>query len=329
MQSGRYYGVSSQAEITRKAQFDSIEARERRINSEDPTILATCYPGGNNVDNLKVYPGEFVIGKRKKHAYNSYAGRPSELGFTGLAGLNWGEYGSDEAMMRDFYPIGIAKTEFEYGKDNFAYDDPLDHGFSCIGAGTGKVNNWSGHQIHAGDIMIWEFPRTNRNNGMEMEHIQQHYRAGTPKTKPLVHLVPLRTTKTRVLIDGIISTMSRRSTQHPQPGIYDLLDSELKSNPNLTSLQEEAMGLRKFIKIFLGSLAGEGAEVPSNERIIDSLKDNKEVFQDLLDTLQSALLSKMSRIAGISTTSAGTSKKLEIMISQLKKNKKNKNKKKK
>lgn len=314
-QSGRYQPQAAQAEITRKFQFDHVEARERAHNAEDGSIAGHIYPGGNNKDNLKVYPGELVIGRRKTRHYNAHAGNPKETGMTGLAGLHWGQYSSDEAMMRDFYLIGAAKTEFEFGGDNFMFDDPLDHGAAALGAGSFTVNNWSHEQIHAGDLLIWTFPSTNRTQQGRgiIDPIHHQYRAGTPLTKPMPYLTPARSHSTKPLLEGLIATMGRESTAQPQPGIVGLTEKDLTENPDLTSLQEEALGLREGLKKFLGE---DDAEVLVR---LDNSETNKGL-EMILDAMHSALMSRFSRIAGVAMTSAKPSQDVTVMFSHYKVN---------
>lgn len=310
--SGRYQPQATQAEITRKFQFDFVEARERQANAENGNIANEVYPGGNNKDNLKVYPGDLVMGRRKPRHYNAYHGNPKETGFTGLAGLHWGEYASDEAMMRDFYPIGFAKTEIEFGGDNWAYQDPLDHGGSAVGAGSYTGHNWSGEQIHAGDLLVWAFPSTNRNTGAGIDPINRQYREGTPLTKPMAYLMPARSLTSKPLLDALITTMGRRRDQHPQPGVQDLTRDDLEQNESLTSLQEEALALREGVKSLLN--------LDDNDSVAEAIVNNREAVEMMLDAMHSALMSRFSRIVGVAMTSAKPSQDVTVMLSHYKVN---------
>jgi hypothetical protein len=154
MNSGRYTQVPAQAEITRKVFFDEHEAKTREINASQGR--GQFYPGAADKNMLKVMPGELVFGKRRSRSDRYKVGMLSETGLSSLAGLPSGDL---DQLRSQFYFIGIAKTEFEYGGDNFMGQGPHGGQMAVICAGSYSTNNNGPDQIYAGDILVWDFPK--------------------------------------------------------------------------------------------------------------------------------------------------------------------------
>lgn len=218
MTQGRYQPIPSQAEITRKCTFDVAEARQRKANSEDNMKARHCYPGGGNNNNLWVMPGEIVFGKRKLSHFGTI-GRPSELGMTSLAGLHT-DGKPVEQLMDEYYFIGIAKTEFEFGGDNMWHNDPLDHGFSVIGSGSCSTINRSNENIYPGDLLVWDFPPLDNGTQILPVNVKATSAAG-PFTKVLPYLrryIPENTMYMGTALNRILSAEPTPENQK----LYDL-----------------------------------------------------------------------------------------------------------
>lgn len=238
--------IPAQGEITGKAFVDAVEIAERRENSADAYYLANSYPGGANDDNLMVMPGELVFGLRKRSNYQiGYHGEPNEYGFTSMAGLFYGNYGSDDAMMRDYYFMGVAKTEFRVGNS-----DQPESGFSFLRAGSFTIINNGPADIYAGDLVGYRFPLNNKSIGRPTDSalgkVVPQNMAGTPNTKYLAEVIRFdytdfttsiagaldRMTKTR--INGGISDISYKDT-------HSTIGADIKK---LSDGQEEAVGYK-------------------------------------------------------------------------------------
>jgi hypothetical protein len=154
MNSGRYTQAPAQAEITRKVFFDEHEAKTREIHASRGQ--GQFYPGATDKNMLKVMPGELVFGKRRNRSDRYKVGMVSETGLSSLAGLPSEDL---DKLRSQFYFIGIAKTEFEYGGDNFMGQGPHGGQMAVICAGSYSTNNNGPEQIYAGDILVWDFPK--------------------------------------------------------------------------------------------------------------------------------------------------------------------------
>lgn len=254
MLQARYSPIVSQAEITGKAQPDLIAFNQRKQNAGDARTLAQSYPGGDQDGNLYIMPGELVVGQRKRHALGTYHGRPGETGFSSVAGLYYGDK-SPEALMREYYFLGVAKTEFQYNGETLFGTDPMDHGFGFLRAGSVSINNNHNEDIYAGDILAWRFPPTRagdpgtQGSGRLGTTIDTGLnpraslnRAGTPFTKPLVQVHKFDPSDFSFQLAGAYECFRTPVGQMGIQGLSpkDLLDPLKRSK--LTSLQEEALG---------------------------------------------------------------------------------------
>lgn len=254
MLQARYSPIVSQAEITGKAQPDLIAFNQRKQNAGDARTLAESYPGGDQDGNLYIMPGELVVGQRKRHALGTYHGRPGETGFSSVAGLYYGDK-SPEALMREYYFLGVAKTEFQYNGETLFGTDPMDHGFGFLRAGSVSINNNHNEDIYAGDILAWRFPPTRagdpgtQGSGRLGTSIDTGLnpraslnRAGTPFTKPLVQVHKFDPSDFSFQLAGAYECFNTNSARG---GISDLTPKDLLDplkRSKLTSLQEEALG---------------------------------------------------------------------------------------
>ena len=284
MQTGRYMPISAQAEITRKCHFDIVEIRKRGLNT-DPD---QAYKMGEKTD-FWVMPGELVFAVRERHNYSQTTGTISERGFTSLNGLSHQGYASVEALMDDYYFVGIAKTEFEYGGDHWANQDPLDHGFSVIGAGSYSTNNHGPAQIHAGDVLVWEFPPFDENKGLKYK---RNYKEGTPYTKVLPYLRPLRVKSCESRAIGIKKLMDTDPNENGVNG----LDKKAFEERDLTPAQEEALHIK------LAFAKG----------------DSQEGITHLCLAGYMGMMTQFSRVVGVALNSAAQGQTLHVMLSHYK-----------
>ena len=250
MLSARYSPLISQAEITGKAQPDLWSFARRQGVSDDP--MCKAYPGGDHKENLAIMPGELVVGYRKRRGNTSFHGRSQEAGFSSVAGLPQADHQSIESFMRDLYFMGVAKTEYQYGGESLFGTDPMDHGFGFLRSGSISVNNNSGEDIYAGDILGWKVPnfrngapRTQGNNqplsldtGLNPRY--SNNRTGTPYGKQLIEIERFDPSDFSFQLAGSYALFDLPASQG---GIQDLGPEELFSDKKmLSSLQEEALG---------------------------------------------------------------------------------------
>lgn len=254
MLQANYKPVTTQGEITGKAFVDWSRINEARYNANNSRGLLSSYPGGGNDDNLSLMPHELAFGKKEQGAQMRYmrAGEPNEHGLTALAGTRYGDYWTDEAMMRDYYFMGVVKTEYRVGENI----DP-NHGFSFVRAGSiSTVNNGPG-DIFAGDLICWRFPLTKRSPNddgtrpitNEMGPIVHQNRQGTPNTKYLAEIMRFDYTDFSSQINGAFHAM-QATINNPDPGISDMEFEEFfvsqgsSDARSISSLQEEAMAYK-------------------------------------------------------------------------------------
>ena len=99
------------------------------------------YPGGSDDYNNYISRGEVVVALRQRQDYHDGATElPQVYAVSSANGLPWHEYGSHDAMVRDYYCVGFAKT-------NYRVNDPdqPEHGFPAYVAGnytTAFMNDW-------------------------------------------------------------------------------------------------------------------------------------------------------------------------------------------
>lgn len=248
----RYTPVAIQGEITGKFFPDYDELDERRANSKNASALKTSYPGGGNDDNLAIMPGEPVFGLKDRRAEFLQSGEPSEMGLSSVAGLNYGVYGNNrEATERDYYFIGVSKTELRIGSN-----DVLEHGGACLKAGLMSVENSGPLTIYAGSLIGWRFPLiptdpNYKGNSSQMGSVVYGNRGGTPNTKFRPELVPFDYTDYQSNLGAAF--MAMKKTSNSVDGIRGVSDLPIEAlfqsfgaedSNGLSPLQEEAMGYK-------------------------------------------------------------------------------------
>ena len=252
---GRYAPAPQQGGINQAVFPDQYEFMQRKQNSADGYLVRESYPGANENNNLVIKAGEPLLSERGRHT----SGRNSELVFSSQAGIYWGEEANDEALMRKYRFVGIATSDCDVpGGDSMYGSAALDHGFSCVKAGTESVNYNISHpgarDIFAGDLIAWTFSSTGRkgastpgstpghdlDNGRNPIRSQNTY--GTPLTKPVVELVPFDPFDFNPQLMASFELFSKTKTNG---GISDIIPADLTdTRKNLSSLQEEALGFR-------------------------------------------------------------------------------------
>lgn len=247
--------VASQGEISGKAFIDAVAIEQRRANARDGEALAMSYQGGDDPFNLSVMPGELVFGNcRNSNVFSTY-GEPNEYGWTSLAGLCWGDYGatpSIDAMMRDVYFMGVAKTKHEVGSA-----DSTESGFSFTRAGTASVINNGPKDIHAGDLVGWRFiplSKEEEGYGFNKDHkLNINNRLGTPLTKMLPQLVSFQYHDFKPNLYGAYQLFRKTksaggiSDANPKE-MHAIFSDDDHSVSELSDAQEEAMGYRDGIE---------------------------------------------------------------------------------
>jgi len=279
MLSARYSPLISQAEITGKGQPDLWSFNQRRLNSGDSMTLKDSYPGGDRDENLAIMPGELVVGFRKQAAHNSFHGRSQEAGFTSAAGLYYGDK-SAEALMRDMYFMGVAKTEYQYGGDSLFGTDPMDHGFGFLRAGSMSVNNNSNDDVCAGDILAWRLPPTRNgdpgtqgmyapssiDSGLNPRH--SNNRTGTPYGKPLIQIERFDPSDFSFQLAGSYSLFDKPASQGgvSDLGLKDMFGDKRKQ---LSSLQEEALGWKCGLLMVVARARADGDNFIKDINLVD------------------------------------------------------------
>ena len=307
---GGYQRISSQAEITRKFQFPTGEMRQRENNAADKDIGVSCYAHGGHKESLKVKPMELILSRRNLQGFRFANGNTMGTGFTALNGLSYGDYGditlSKEALLRSFDCAGISKTPSEDGDDNFGRHDNPANMFAGIGAGTAPLIPVGPDNILTGDVLVLDIPDYNaKSNAVHV--------VGVPQKKLLPFLRPFHKTDAKVSLLGIQLAMSRESTA-TNPGIKNLSNDAIKNSITLTPLQEEALGMRVFIK---KAFYREG-ENPTNGEILETYIEKMDAIQVLADALTSAMMARFARIQGIALSNTKPGQTLSVMLSHYK-----------
>lgn len=304
---GRYQPIAAQAEITRNCLYDHAQAQLRKTYADD----SQSYAGGHEKAFLKVMPGEIVLASRKNgRVTGGYGmGKGREVGMTSLNGLRWGDYGSTpvvakEAILDDFYHVGVAKTEYEDGVDSFAYSDPLDHGFSAIGSGSYSVSHLAPDPIHAGDLLVLDIPMPGAKS------MNVHSKGLLPG-KLLPFYRPLRTTDAAPTLECIIYALQTSKSQTPNPGVVGLTDNDIKYSVSLTPLQEEALAMHEFVS----KMEPENVNYQQSAQYII---DRKDAFKALFDVMMKTMLRRMGRVVGVSMSSTVQGQTTSVMLSHYK-----------
>jgi len=149
MRQSRYNPTMVEGEVNVTCFPDPVLLSEKTDN--DRMNRPGCYPGGSNPNNNIVSVGELVVARRTSN--DPYDAQYINVINT-ANGINYDEYGSQDALERDFTPIGFAKTMYRP-------DDPdqPQHGFPVYVAGKITIDsNNSGVDIMAGDELEWAFP---------------------------------------------------------------------------------------------------------------------------------------------------------------------------
>ena len=297
MLSARYSPLISQAEITGKAQPDLWSFNHRQAHSGDSMYIDKSYTG----DDMSIMPGELVIGYRKRVGHASFHGRSQECGFSSVAKLDYSGHETPESLMRDFYFMGVAKTEYQYGGESLFGTDPMDHGFGFLRAGSMSIVNNSAQDVYAGDILAWRLPafkgagdpRSQGNGGhgrsldTGLNPRLSRNRTGTPYGKPLVQIERFDPTDFSFQLAGAYALFRKPASQG---GVSDLGPNELfETKKNLSSLQEEALGWKWGL--LMAYARGKDAEVAgSGKAFMEREMANKELSATALNILDSMFL---------------------------------------
>jgi hypothetical protein len=249
-----------QGGINQMVNPDVGEFQQRKQYLQDGSMVSRSYPGAENDANLVIKAHEILVAERGRHT----VGRNSELVFSSVAGLYWGDSINDEALMRRYRKIGVATSDCDVpGGDSLFGTSPLEHGFSCAKAGTETVNynpsNPAIRAAYAGDIMAIAFPPTYRggdvtvgnagnrqlmplNNGRNTIMSQNTY--GTPATKPLVEIVPFDPYDLKPQLALSFHLFERTTGNGGIKGlkVLDFFPDGPQSEKNMSSAQEESMG---------------------------------------------------------------------------------------
>lgn len=308
MQRNIYQPYPSQAEIVVKYGFDHVEGREREMNAEDPQIAAQSYPGGAQKENLAMKQGEIIVSKRDLYNFTKASSVLSETGISSAAGLHYGEYTSMEAMMRNYKFGGVLKGDYDTGGDQMFGDDPLDHGVAVtIGGSTNLINNGP-EDIMSGDLLAWQMPYVDMDNG----NPAARNLVNTPHGKPLFQIVPFRATNAKLSLLAIRGALGRDSNVSPQPGIQDINTREkitkaLEDSSRLSPLQEEALAMREGFKVLLGEGALAGILANPNSAEFGAL-------QLICDGISGAIQARRDRIIGKAISSAPKGNTVHVML---------------
>lgn len=252
-----------QGEISGKAFLDEIQREERKENAVDHYRGRVSYAGGDNDDNLSVMPGELVFGLRSNSNTFGHGMGPNEFGLSSWAGFCWGVYGSDDASMRDWYFMGVAKDEDERSKQSAS-------GFAFTRAGIVSVINVGHHDLFAGDLVAWSLPDRSKDD------MRLRGGAGTTNPKMLAELVPFDYADFTTHAAGALVNASRPSAGNStNPGSSDIPIERLISpgpinanNHGLSDAQEESMGYKYGLlgAVLRGieALQAEGIRIPTD-----------------------------------------------------------------
>jgi hypothetical protein len=104
--------ITTQGEVTVNVQMESGEMLARRNNMNRDMSRARSYPGGDQSENLNVLPGELVFGWAMRQGRNRVPGNPSQIGFSSLNGIKWGNFSTDQELEARLRFIGLAKTPY-------------------------------------------------------------------------------------------------------------------------------------------------------------------------------------------------------------------------
>lgn len=249
MLSARYAPVAVQAEITGKGQPDLQEFNHRKATAGDTYTAQKSYPLGDGDVNLSIMPGELLVARR---TYKTGIAGQGEAVFSSVAGMYCET--SVEALMRQHYFAGVAKSEYQLGGDNLFGTDPMDHGIGFLRAGSMSTLNACAEDVHAGDLLAWRFPESANlpdprsrgadraiggpDNGLNPRKIRRMQ--GIPLGKPLIQIEKFNPADFSFQLAGAHALFNKPAAQGgiQDLGTKDLMDPHKKISP----LQEEALG---------------------------------------------------------------------------------------
>ncbi len=160
-------GTYAQAEITGDGPFDEKEMRARKDVALRMVDKNNCYPNTSD-DNLGTMPGDFLIARMPSRNEPATGGQKLAV-FSSFNGFWWGRYTPSknevvrkEAVKRHLLPVGICKTQKNYGSASSAGStggNKTDNYLAWISSGKAQLLRNTGPEcIMAGDLVCLDLP---------------------------------------------------------------------------------------------------------------------------------------------------------------------------
>lgn len=233
--------------------------------NQDVRTELRCYPGGKNIENHDIMPGDTAFGQVGVRNLEIGDGEPNELSIVSVAGLEWGGYCSQREMEDDFYWQGIVTTECRLTNPMDSTTSDPDHGFGGGRVGTFSVVNNGWQTFHAGDYITWQFPAAPFHpkcaSGLDTacppelfmggQTVNMLARQGVPTGQFRPEYVPFDHTDFTVQLAGVFATFTNPKSEK---GIQDM--SFVAAAPNIhgyknerpwSTIQDEAVGYKYSI----------------------------------------------------------------------------------
>lgn len=279
-----------------KIKPDNTTVKQFMANGRNAHNAATTVPGGTELINHDMLPGEIVISRKGAFDYDSDAGDPHQLGFVSLNGANYGDCCSQrqfDSMFR-FCALAVAPYRYTSPNDSGNYDQgPYFAGIRC---GMGSTINTGQDVINAGDIIGIRAPLTPLATGAPDQfnggsNINCTARLGTPHGKFGVELYPWCPYDSQIVLDGLLATFRESHAVGGISGkhIRNLLPSalmNLKDERPLDCAQDETAAFTTDAvftgAMFLLALLRNGVVEVTN----GAPKDERESAQDVENVLR-------------------------------------------
>lgn len=260
-------GTYAQAEITGDGPFDEKEMRARKDVALRMVDKDKCYPNTSD-DNLGTMPGDFLIARMPSRNEPATGGQKLAV-FSSFNGFWWGRYTSSqheavrkEAVKRHLLPVGICKTQKNYGSASSAGStggNKTDNYLAWISSGKAQLLRNTGPEcIMAGDLVCLDLPPMTPQRSLNSNVITPYGASGhgMPNGKYVMitkRFCPFDFTDQITYMSLLWST---RSDDPQNPGIADLIDNieveyknmkDPKKKKDYTSSQIAAFMLLKSI----------------------------------------------------------------------------------
>jgi hypothetical protein len=276
--------ISTQGEITQNVLADTYEYRLRHRNSTVPNRVASSYPGGTIPDNVHIKTHELVYGWKQSARQHSASamrlpGSPTQMGFTSLNGLYYGDTKTEAELEERMYLIGQTKSDY-----NFEDTDQLKHGFAVMAVGSGSTYNTGYKDLHSGDKICWKlvpFHTRNQRSAQLGYQIPVHGFVDKPRGKLMPMTVPYNYRDTKYTLQRAYHTLTSTGADSAANLSLSALEPMRGVQNELSPNKEHALAVKQFV---LMSMA-RGIDALATRGVVKVVTPSEAKKQKIVDDL--------------------------------------------